>query len=138
MIRNSFIFLDKVGQKKEQQIWKQGIETWQDFLNSKIKGISPLIKKKHDQMIRLAKLNLCYENPGFFKDFMEHGEMWRIYPEFKDKAVYLDIETSGWNITCIGLYNGQEVKHFIRGINLNKKDFLDELYKYKVIITFNG
>ncbi|MBU2590284.1 MAG: ribonuclease H-like domain-containing protein [Nanoarchaeota archaeon] len=138
MIRNSFIFLDKVGQKKEQQIWKQGIETWQDFLNSKIKGISPLIKKKHDQMIRLAKLNLCYENPGFFKDFMEHGEMWRIYPEFKDKAVYLDIETSGWNITCIGLYNGQEVKHFIRGINLNKKDFLDELYKYKVVITFNG
>lgn len=138
MIRSSFIFLDKVGQKKEQRIWEQGIETWNDFLNSDIKGISSLMKRRHDQLIRLAKLNLDYENPGFFREFMKPGEMWRIYPEFKDETVYLDIETSGWSITCIGLYDGHNVKHFIKGINLNKKDFLSELYKHKIVITFNG
>ena len=46
MIKNSFIFLEKVSKRKEQSIWKQGIKTWQEFLKTdSIKGISQ--QKKH-------------------------------------------------------------------------------------------
>lgn len=138
MLRSSFILLDKVSLRKESSIWKQGIETWDDFLANKIKGISAERKKKHEQQIRLAKLNLDYENSLHFKETLPPSEMWRIYPEFKDKSAYLDIETSGYCITVVGIYNGYEVKHFVRGFNLNRTAVLNELYKYKLLLTFNG
>lgn len=138
MIRSSFIFLDKVGLKKEAQIWQQGIETWQDFLNTSVRGISKASKERHDQKVRLARINLDYGNAPFFKELLPKSEMWRIYPEFKEQAAYLDIETSGWNITVVGIYDGYEMKHFIRGINLNRENVLREIYKHKILLTFNG
>ncbi|MBU2637788.1 MAG: ribonuclease H-like domain-containing protein [Nanoarchaeota archaeon] len=130
--------LDKVGLKKENSIWKQGIETWNDFLATEVKGISKTRKPEYDRIIRLAKLNLDYENTLHFRETLPSSEMWRIYPEFKDKTAYLDIETSGYYITVVGIYNGYEVKHFVKGFNLNKEALLRELYKYKVLVTFNG
>lgn len=130
--------LDKVGLRKEKSIWNQGIETWDDFLANEVKGISNKRKDECNRIIRLAKLNLDYENPLYFKEALPPSEMWRIYPEFKDRAAYVDIETSGYDITVIGIYNGYEVKHFVKGFNLNRNAVLNELYKYKVLLTFNG
>lgn len=130
--------LDKVGLKKEKSIWNQGIGTWDEFLSSKIKGISQKSKERHDRQIRLAKINLDYENTLYFKQALPPSQMWRIYPEFKDKAAYVDIETSGYYITVIGIYNGYEVKHFVKGFNLNRNAILNELYKHKLLLTFNG
>ena len=138
MIRSSFIMLDKVGLKKEKAIWGHGIETWDDFLENKIKGISAERKNRHEQQIRLAKLNLDYENALHFREVLPPSEMWRIYPEFKDKAAYVDIETSGYYITVVGIYNGYEVKHFVRGFNMDRNAILNELYKHKLLLTFNG
>jgi hypothetical protein len=53
MIRNSFVFLEKVSKKKEQNIWQQGIKNWQDFLKTeKIKGISVKSKFYYDRRIK--------------------------------------------------------------------------------------
>jgi len=53
----------------------------------------------------------------------------------------LDIETTGLDrqynsITTIALYDGHEIKTYVQGQNLD--DFIDEIYKYKVIVTYNG
>ncbi len=138
IIRSSFILLDKVGLKKENSIWKQGIETWDDFLANEVKGISKKRKQECDRIIRLAKLNLDYENTLHFMEVLPPSEMWRIYPDFKEKTAFVDIETFGWQITVVGIYNGYEVKHFVKGFNLHREGLLRELYKYKLIITFNG
>ena len=55
--------------------------------------------------------------------------------------VYLDIETTGLDryyqsITTIALYDGQEIKTYVQGQNLD--DFVDDIQKYKVIVTYNG
>ena len=55
--------------------------------------------------------------------------------------VFLDIETTGlkmwgFEITTIALYNGESIHYYINGQNLD--DFLDEINKYKVIVTYNG
>jgi hypothetical protein len=55
--------------------------------------------------------------------------------------VYLDIETTGLDrqyesITTIAIYDGHEIKTYVQGQNLD--DFMDEIYKYKVIVTYNG
>lgn len=138
MIRQSFIFLKGIGKRKEQGIWQQGVESWDAFLKSEIKGISKAMKARHDQLIRLAKLNLIYDNPSYFNDVMPKGEMWRLYPEFRGRAAFLDIETSGWDITVVGIYDGNNVKQFVRGFNLNKSNILQEIYKHKILLTFNG
>lgn len=130
--------LDKVGLRKESSIWRQGIETWDEFLRNEVKGISGKKKEQCNKCIRLAKLNLDYDNTLHFRERLPPSELWRIYPEFKEKTAYLDIETYGYNITVVGIYNGYEVKHFVRGFNLNKESLLRELYKYKLLITFNG
>jgi uncharacterized protein YprB with RNaseH-like and TPR domain len=67
--------------------------------------------------------------------------MWRIFETFEDKAVYLDIETSGLyhgvdEITVIGLYDGRTVQSFVNGKNL--EDFEIAIASFDLVITFNG
>ena len=55
--------------------------------------------------------------------------------------MYLDIETTGLDrhyhsITTITLYDGHEIKTYVHGQNL--EDFIAEIYKFKVIVTYNG
>jgi len=81
------------------------------------------------------------EDAAYFSARLPPGEMWRIFTAFKQKAVYLDIETSGgWqgtdDITVIGIYDGANVQTFVQGINLN--DFEIAIANYDLVITFNG
>ena len=81
------------------------------------------------------------DNIRFFLERLSSGDMWRLFEKFKDKAVYLDIETSGFfqgvdEITVIGLYDGITTKTFVQGINLDR--FESEIASYDLIITFNG
>ena len=55
--------------------------------------------------------------------------------------MFLDIETTGLyqgvdEITIIGLYDGETVKTFVKGINL--AEFEAEITVYELVITFNG
>jgi len=80
-------------------------------------------------------------NIRFFLDKLSPADIWRLFGRFKDKAVYLDIETSGLyqgvdEITVIGLYDGTTTKTFVQGINL--VEFESEMDTYELIITFNG
>jgi uncharacterized protein YprB with RNaseH-like and TPR domain len=55
--------------------------------------------------------------------------------------VYLDIETTGLDryfndITTIALFDGNEIKTYVQGQNL--EDFIEDIQKYKVIVTYNG
>jgi len=68
------------------------------------------------------------------------GQTWRLYNQFREDAVFLDIETSGFygDITIIGMYDGQDTKTMVRGHNLDKELLKKALSQYKLIITFNG
>ena len=69
------------------------------------------------------------------------NQSWRLFPEFRDTMAYLDIETTGLDryyntITTIALYDGQSIKIYVRGQNL--EDFIEDIQKYKVIVSYNG
>ncbi|MFC1697277.1 ribonuclease H-like domain-containing protein [Nanoarchaeota archaeon] len=141
MIRNSFIFLDKVSHLTEKKIWQQGIHSWDDFLNtSNIDGISILRKGYYDRQIKQARKCLYdYESEHFTK-VLPRSEHWRLYNYFKDDTCFLDIETTGYygDITVIGLFNGTDVKTMVKGHNLNLPALKEELKRHKLIVTFNG
>jgi len=140
MIRNSFIFLEKVGKKKEQSIWRQGIKDWQDFLKAeKIKGISQQKKYYYNRKIQESQQALLDEKAEYFTSIFPQVEMWRLYDYFKDEAGFLDIEVnSKGKVILVGISNYYSTNIFIKGVNLEKPILQKELSKFKIIITFNG
>jgi uncharacterized protein YprB with RNaseH-like and TPR domain len=142
MIRQSFLFLDKIRERTEKRIWGQGICSWDAFLQAKsVKGISGMRKGYYDRQIRKAQHELFRNNSEYFLRLPQR-EMWRLYEYFKGECVFLDIETSGMgaydDVTVVGLYDGIDTKSMIKGINLNYYELKKELGKYKLLVTFNG
>lgn len=144
MITNSFIFLERIGSKAEQNIWKDNIHDWDGFLKAKnIKGLSMQRKLYYDRRIMQARKALYNFDSGYFAKLLPKSQMWRLYDFFREDAVFLDIETTGLNrsdddITVFGIYDGINTKTMIKGINLDYGALKDELQKYKLIVTFNG
>ncbi|MBI2548497.1 ribonuclease H-like domain-containing protein [Candidatus Woesearchaeota archaeon] len=141
MITHSFILLDGIGYRKEQQLWKEGILHWDDFLQAKqIQGISPLRKQFLDHGLAKAQESLRAEEISFFAQHLPKRDYWRLYEKFRGEALFLDIETSGYygDVTVIGLYDGKETKTMVKGCNLNKELLVRTLQQYKLLITFNG
>jgi len=144
MITKSFIFLERVGDKLEQNIWGNGIHDWDSFLKTQnIKGLSRYRKLYYDRKILSARKALYNFDSSYFLKALPQSEMWRLYEFFKEDAVFLDIETTGLSkndddITVFGLYDGINTKIMIKNINLDYKLLKKELEKYKLIVTFNG
>jgi uncharacterized protein len=141
MITESFIFLPKVSHITERKIWRQDVFDWDSFLSRKsIFGFNNYRKEVFDKEISRAKSALKNENFSFFNSVLPKKEHFRLYNKLKDNVVFLDIETSGYygDPTVIGLYDGYDTKTFVRGFNFDRKSFLNELAKYKAVITFNG
>lgn len=139
MIENTFIHIQGIGAKTEQNLWDQGILTWHHFLNWE----GSIFSFGRDQFVRqeLERTIAHSEDIRFFNSRLSSGEMWRVFDAFKARAVYLDIETSGGyqdvdEITVIGLYDGHAVQSFVKGINLD--DFEIAISRYDLVITFNG
>src|SRR3989344_3153076 len=124
MLQESFIFLERIGLSKERRIWQEGITDWDTFLQTQaIRKLSPLSKGFYDRQLQKAQQALREEDASFFAKHLPLGQTWRLYKEFKDDAVFLDIETSGYygDITVIGMYDGRDTKTMVRGFNFDKQ-----------------
>ena len=139
MLEHTFIHISGIGPKTERALWRQGVFTWDHFL--KIDN-APLSRSQY-ALVR-KELMASVENRDnirFFSERLPSADIWRLFGKFKDRVVYLDIETSGFyqgvdEITIIGLYDGKTTKTFVQGINLDK--FESEIASYDLVVTFNG
>jgi len=141
MIKNSFIFLDKISNASEKKLWQQNILHWDDFISAKsIQGIGNARKILYNQQITVAHKALENDDALFLSKLFPKAEHWRLYNLFKDEACYLDIETSGYygDITVVGIYDGKETKTMVKGRNLDAHVLGKLLRQYKMIISFNG
>ena len=136
MIRNSFIFLEKVGKNREQQWWRGGIKDWADFLRrEKVEGVSFQKKQYYDQQLKAAQELLLKEDESFFGK----KETWRLYDYFREETGFLDIEVDSYGkVMVVGISNYYQTNVFVRGANLEAQLLRKELSKYKLMVTFNG
>ena len=77
----------------------------------------------------------------FFRTLLPQREMWRLYPEFAQRALFLDIETTGLSpyyneVTVIGGLGGGRLELFVRGVNLH--EFPAYVRQFPLLVTFNG
>ena len=141
MLKNTFLHISGVGLKKEKKIWENQAREWNSFLKN---NNSIFSKSQHAEIlekIRLSKLNLSKKDANYFYNVLPSNEQWRLFHEFKNNVLYLDIETNGSNpdsniITTISTYDGKNIKYYVNGKNLD--EFVNHVYQYKILITYNG
>jgi uncharacterized protein YprB with RNaseH-like and TPR domain len=142
LLESSFIHIPGISEKTEKKIWNMGILTWEDLERniSELKNLTEnldVIKS----YIGGSKRALKSFNINFFKENFPSREYWRLYPKFKSRTLFLDIETNGLSkelqeITVIGTYYQGKFKTFVNGINLY--DFVPLLEDCFMIVTYNG
>ncbi len=139
MLRNSFCHIHGIGLKTEQKLWNAGITSWDKW--------SPELPVRVSAASRADAINVFEDSlkaidndPGYFTRVLPSTESWRIFSDFQHQTVYLDIETTGLDemaeVTSIALYDGNQVYTYVNGQNL--EDFPLDIYKYKVIVSYNG
>ncbi len=141
MLEHSFVHIPTIGLNTEKRIWSEGILSLDEFLMSPPGFLSPGRQKSIAGHIRVAREKLDSGDAGYFCHCLPASEQWRIFKEYRHSTAYIDIETTGLGgfgniITTIALYDGQNVKHYIQGVNL--EEFIQDLEKYKVIVSYNG
>lgn len=139
MLQHTFCHIDGIGRKTEEKLWAAGICTWKQWQDP------PPVSLKHTgrvEAIRILEqsLDALLSSPLFFTGKLASNEHWRIFPHYRPSTAFLDIETSGLGssseITTIALYDGQEIKTYVNGINLH--DFEVDIFDYQVLVTYNG
>jgi uncharacterized protein YprB with RNaseH-like and TPR domain len=141
MLQQTFIHIQSIGAITEQRLWESGLRDWDSISSDLLVPISAGRMHYMIAGIEESKRNLTNQNPSYFSNLIPSNQAWRIFPEFRDATVYLDIETTGLDrhlneITTIALYDGQAIKTYVHGQNLD--DFIEDIQKYKVIVSYNG
>ena len=140
MLKRTFIHLPGVGPRRETHFWRQGLATWEDFLAAKrVQGLS---RGRLDWLKAELTGSLDHtQDAAYFADRLQPGEHWRLFRHFRPRTAYLDIETYGkaWPgllVTVAGLYDGQNMRQFVQGFNL--QEFPQVLSEFDLLVTFNG
>jgi uncharacterized protein YprB with RNaseH-like and TPR domain/predicted nuclease with RNAse H fold len=143
MLEQTFIHIPGIGKKTEQDLWANGIHSWDDAdrFEKRFGYVSAGLQRKLDEYIPRSREAVKHKDAGFFERLSVLGEAWRIFPDFAQDCVYLDIETTGLStvfdtVTMVGLYDGHKYELFVDGENL--PDLPRHLQQYPVVITFNG
>jgi uncharacterized protein YprB with RNaseH-like and TPR domain len=142
MLRNTFVHLPGIGLQRERALWEQGILDWDGLLEQGQTGRSRgLVRDAWLDLIRDSIDALTSGDASFFNPLLPSNEAWRLYSEFADRAVFLDIETTGLSadydqVTLIGALCSGEFALFINGINLDQ--FPAYIARFPLVITFNG
>jgi uncharacterized protein YprB with RNaseH-like and TPR domain/predicted nuclease with RNAse H fold len=143
MLQQTFIHIPGIGKQTELDLWKHGIHSWDDAarFEKRFGAVGARLHQKLDEYIPLSREAVRCKDAAFFERLSTLGEAWRVFPEFADECVYLDIETTGLSsvfdsVTMVGLYDGRKYKVFVEGDNL--RELPAHLRDYSVVVTFNG
>ena len=141
MLKNSFIQIRGIGKKKEKYLWKAGILDWDYYIIYSKNFCNNYNKNRQYLDIENCIDNLNKRNAKYFYNILPSSESWRLYKEFQNNSLYVDIETNGGDfysgyITTIATYDGKDIRYYINGRNLD--DFIDDISDYKILITYNG
>lgn len=139
MLPSSFSHIPGIGLKTEQRFWASGICSWDDF-DRRLTRLSAAKCSEIESYLAASRIHLG-KSPNFFTDLLPSARHWRIFPHFRERTAYLDIETTGTSydedhITAITLYDGRDIRTYVWGDNL--EDFIVDIFDYQVLVTFNG
>lgn len=139
MLQHTFCHIQGIGRKIETKLWEAGITTWDKWRCPPPIRLSPIIRADARETLKSSVAALPTD-PNFFTKRLDSSEVWRIFPHYRARTAYLDIETTGLEdfseVTTIALYDGKQVFTYVNGGNLHA--FVDDIDKYQVLVSYNG
>jgi hypothetical protein len=143
MLRQSFVVLRGIGRRTENRLRSRGLVDWKAFLaSSEIAGIGEARKAALDAHLKALEKCLDRGDAETLANALPASEKWRLYPDFRDRAAFLDIETTGLDlpatVTVVGITLGRDHTPLVRGVNLSRDAIERALRPAKILVTFNG
>ena len=144
MIERTFSILPGIGPETERRLWEEGILTWEDFLSRpSVPCISSFRKPFLDAELERWLKALEDRDAAFFFRHLPQREHWRLFPAFRDRALFFDIETTGLSpyysvVTVVGLYNGKRYVALVKGIDLEPEILHDYFDSALLLVSFFG
>jgi uncharacterized protein YprB with RNaseH-like and TPR domain len=142
LLRTTFQHLSGIGRVTERRLWERGIRDWKDLKAiSRIPGISEKRIQAFIEELERSELALSTGDVSYFAKNLRHGEHWRLYPDFRLKTAFMDIETTDLSpahgiVTCVTVHGGGSTRTLVHGKDI---DELDEVLRpFALMVTFNG
>ena len=141
MLERTFLHIPGVGAHTERALWAAGCHTWADLAGGLDRySFGTATRDDVETHLEWSRAALECGRHQYFARQLGMAEAWRAWPDFRDRAVYLDIETdggrSGSAITTVGLYDGKGFVGLVRDVDLG--NFPDIISQYSMIVTFFG
>lgn len=139
MLRHTFCHLPGIAARTEQRLWCAGLTTWEDALAGAVSASSAARRLQADSLRESVRRH-DLGDAAWFGSRLPAAQSWRLYSDFRGRCAFLDIETTGMSssadVTTIALYDGQSLRTYIRGHNL--QDFPLDIQVYQLLVTYNG
>jgi uncharacterized protein YprB with RNaseH-like and TPR domain len=143
MLRNTFCHIPGITLRQEKQLWDSGVHCWDQseaFNSEAVRELSRHCERSVKDVLMESAFALKAGDVRYFNTLLPTDQMWRLFPEFRPQIAYLDIETTGIGrnslITTVAIYDGQRVRHYVQGRNL--QDFTRDIHDYELIVSYNG
>ncbi len=142
MITSSFIQLPGIGHVIEREIWRSGVSTWDGFRAARdLPAVVMGRRRELSYMLGECEERLAAGDSACLAGMLPASEAWRLYPDFRDRAAFLDIETTGLSpagaeVTMVGVLDRGGYRAFLSGENL--RDLPSALAEYRLVVTYNG
>jgi uncharacterized protein YprB with RNaseH-like and TPR domain len=141
MLEHTFCHIPGIGKGTERKLWDAGILSWQDVADGAAAKLPPKRRQLLETHVQESITKLADRDARYFYDLLPTDQHWRLFHDFRDSIAYFDIETTGLNgdydyMTSVALYDGQSIRHYVRGKNM--RDFQRDIKDYGLVVTYNG
>src|SRR5690625_4862781 len=125
MLNHSFSHIRSISAATVQLISDSGVDSLDDFLRTPPPFLTRSRQQRIHEHILKTREGLRNRDASFFCENLPTKEHCRNFSEYRNEAAYLDIETTGLGspddvITTIALYDGEQIRYYVRGTNLNE------------------
>ncbi len=141
-LRATFLHLPGIGGTTEQNLWRQGVRDWRDFDQLEhFPGISSGRLDKVKDELRQSEAAFQRGDHEYFARVLPSREHWRLYPDFRGRTAFLDIETTSFSphygiVTCVTVHGGGSTRTLVQGEDL--EEIGSALRPFALLVTFNG
>lgn len=141
LLKHTFLHIPRVGLVTERRLWEHGILDWDCALTGLPEALNGRCPPLLATAIQESRHALAREDARFFAERLSSKHHWRLYPAFRHRVAFLDIETTGLSsagdhITTIAIYDGRGIHTFVHGRNLD--EFPRVIRDYQLLVTYNG
>lgn len=136
MIRSTFRLAPGIGPWLESRLWNAGVRRWADLPDAPDTALSPRLRPRLAAAVASAEHALAAGDAEALAAMIPRNERWRLYAAFAADAAFLDVESDGDAITCVGILDARGPRIFLAGRDLDQ--FPEAARGWKLLVTFNG